>query len=98
MYLLRRPLDRTDFVATTVLFFAVVNWIKVIPYAALGQFDATNLATSAVLAPLAPVSIYAGVWLVRVIRPDVFYRLAYALIFMVSLKLIHDGVMASLGV
>ena len=49
MYLLRRPLSKTRFVATTVFFFLVVNYVKLIPYAWLGQFDATNLKTSLVL-------------------------------------------------
>ena len=40
MYLLRRGINRTQFVATTVVFFAVVNYIKLVPYAWLGQFDA----------------------------------------------------------
>lgn len=36
MYLLRRPLDKTSFVATTVLFFSIVNYVKLVPYAWLG--------------------------------------------------------------
>ncbi|MCG8560257.1 MAG: sulfite exporter TauE/SafE family protein [Hyphomicrobiales bacterium] len=92
MYLLPQRLPPLLFAGTSVIFFAAVNWLKVIPYAALGQFNASNLATSLVLAPLAPISIFAGVWLVRVIKPDLFYRLAYLLVFVVSLKLIWDGV------
>lgn len=91
MYLLPQRLPPLLFAGTSVVFFTAVNWLKVIPYAALGQFSASNLATSLVLAPLAPLSIYTGVWLVRVIKPDMFYRLAYLLIFVVSLKLIWDG-------
>ena len=57
IYLLRRPLDRTDFVATTVLLFAAINYVKLLPYGWLGQLSAENLATSLVLAPLAPVGV-----------------------------------------
>ncbi|MBT8077425.1 MAG: sulfite exporter TauE/SafE family protein [Gammaproteobacteria bacterium] len=91
MYLLRRGHDRTAFVGTTVLFFAVVNYVKLLPYAWLGQFDASNLGTSLVLAPLAPVGVAAGVWLHRRISDRFFYRLAYGLLFIVGLKLIYDG-------
>ena len=63
MYLLRRPLNRTDFAATTIVFFAVVNYVKLVPYTWLGQFDATNLATSAALAILAPIGVLTGAWL-----------------------------------
>lgn len=97
MALLPQRLPPPLYAGTAALFFAAVNLIKVIPYAALGQFGPGNLATSLVLAPLAPLSIYAGVKLVRTIAPDTFYRLAYLLIFLVSLKLIWDGATAVLG-
>ena len=41
--------------------FALVNWIKVPPYMALGQFTAENLATAAALFPVAIASTWAGV-------------------------------------
>lgn len=92
MYLLRRPLDRTDFVATTVLFFTVVNYVKLVPYAWLGQFHGANLLTSLVLAPLAPIGIVAGVYLHKRVSDRVFFAIVYVLLFAVGLKLIHDGV------
>lgn len=97
MYLLPQKLQPRVFVGTCVIFFTVVNWIKVVPYAALGQFGFGNLATSAVLAPLAPLSIFTGAWLVKKLNMDVFYRLAYFAIFAVSLKLIWDGASAVFG-
>ena len=96
MYLLRRPLDRTDFAATTILFFAVVNYVKLIPYAWLGQFDADNLATSTVLAVLAPVGVLIGAWLHKRISDRFFFSFVYILLFVVGLKLIADGVTAYL--
>lgn len=80
------------YVGTSVVFFAIVNAVKLVPYFALGQFDAGNLAASAVLMPVAAVSTLAGAWVVRRLRPDIFYPLMYALILVVSLKLIWDGV------
>lgn len=91
MYLLPQKLPPRVFVGTCVIFFTTVNWIKVIPYAALGQLGTENLATSVVLSPLAPLSIFAGAWLVKKLDMDVFYRLAYFAIFAISLKLIWDG-------
>ncbi len=95
MYLLRRPLDRTDFVATTVLLFAAINYVKLLPYGWLGQLSAANLLTSLVLAPLAPIGVYAGVWLHRRISDRFFFRLMYVLLFVVGCKLLYDGVAAS---
>lgn len=97
MYLLPQQLEPRLFVGTCVIYFTAVNWIKVIPYAALGQFSATNLMTSLVLAPLAPLSIFAGAWLVKKLKMDTFYRLAYIAIFAVSLKLVWDGASAIFG-
>ena len=91
MYLLRRGLNRTQFVATTVVFFAVVNYVKLAPYAWLGQFDANNLKTSLVLAPLAPVGIGMGVWLHNRLTDRFFFRIAYGMLSVVGLKLMYDG-------
>ncbi len=92
MYLLRRPLDRMDFAATSILFFAVVNYVKLVPYAWLGQFDADNLATSAALAILAPVGVLIGAWLHKRVTDRFFFSFVYVLLFAVGLKLIVDGV------
>lgn len=92
MYLLRRGIDRTQFVATTVLFFAVVNYVKLIPYTWLGQFDASNLMTSLILAPLAPLSIGLGVWLHNRVTDRFFFQVAYAMLFLVGVKLMFDGI------
>lgn len=75
-----------------MVFFAVVNAVKLVPYFALGQFDTTNLTISFALAPLAPVATLAGVWLIKRMRAEIFYPLMYAMVFIVSIKLIHDGV------
>ena len=91
MYLLRRPLDRTDFVATTVLFFTVVNYTKLVPYAWLGQLAPGNLATSLVLAPLAPVGVLTGVYLHKRVSDRIFFGMVYVLLGAVGLKLVWDG-------
>jgi len=91
MYLLRRSLNRTDFVATTVLFFAVVNYVKLIPYAWLGQLAMGNLMTSLVLSPLAPTGVLIGVYLHKRVSDRFFFGFVYLLLFAVGLRLIYDG-------
>ena len=91
MYLLRRPIDKTTFVGTTVLFFTVVNYVKLIPFAWLGQFDSTNLVTSLVLFPVAAVGVYSGVWLHRRVSDNVFFGAMYLFLLIVGIKLIADG-------
>lgn len=91
MYLLRRSLNRTEFAATTVFFFAVVNYVKLIPYSWLGQFDTSNLVTAAVLSPLAPLGIEIGHFLHRRVSDRFFFQSLYVLLFVVGCKLIYDG-------
>lgn len=92
MYLLRRPLDRTGFAATAIGFFAVVNYVKLVPYAWLGQFNTDNLATSAALVVLAPVGVLIGAWLHQRVTDRFFFVFVYLLLFAVGIKLVYDGV------
>ena len=92
VYLLPQRLDKRVLVGTTVVFFAVINFVKLVPYAWLGLFDERNLATSLVLSPLAPVGIGLGVWLMRRLSEAVFYRVCYGLVFAMGLKLLYDGI------
>lgn len=87
------PLRATPqvFTATSVLFFAIMNLVKLIPYFALGQLDRANLAVSAALMPLAVVSVLAGAAIVRRMRAEVFYPVMYTMVFLVSLRLLWDG-------
>ena len=94
VYLLPQRLDRTVFVATSVFFFFVINYVKLLPYAWLGLFDFTNLATSAVLAPLAPIGIWLGLVLHQRISDQLFYRICYWALFLVGVKLLWDGASA----
>lgn len=97
MYMLPLRLDPKVLAGTSVIFFASVNAVKLVPYFALGQFSGENLATSAALLPLAPLATLAGVWLIRRIRPALFYRISYGLVGLVSVKLVWDGTAALLA-
>ncbi|EKF18901.1 sulfite exporter TauE/SafE family protein [Nitratireductor pacificus] len=92
IYALPLKQDPKLYTGTSVVFFAVVNAVKLVPYFALGQFDRSNLTASLALMPFAPLATLAGVWIVRRIKPAVFYPFMYGMVFLVSLKLIHDGV------
>jgi uncharacterized protein len=91
IYLLPQKLPKDVLAGTFVVFFGAINLIKLVPLAALGLFSAQNLATSLVLAPLAAIATAFGVWLVRRIPTELFYRLMYGLLFVVAIKLTWDG-------
>lgn len=91
-YVIPQNLETRIYAGTAVMFFCVVNFVKVLPYAMLGQFDKTNLTTSLVLIPLAPIGVLIGAALVKRIDGVIFYRILYGLILAVGLKLLWDGV------
>jgi uncharacterized protein len=91
IYLLPQRLPKEVFAGTMVVYFAITNLLKIGPLAALGVFTARNLWTSAMLAPVAILATATGVWLVRRISTVWFYRIMYALLFVVALKLTWDG-------
>jgi len=90
-YVLPLRLAPAVFAGTMSVFFAVVNLSKWIPYGFLGLIDARNMATSALLMPLAPVGVWLGVWLTRRIKPTWFYRIAYSGMGLTGAKLLYDG-------
>jgi uncharacterized membrane protein YfcA len=90
VYLLPQRLDKTLFVGTTVMFFAVVNYVKLVPFYLLGQLSLNNLGLSLLFAPLAPLGIWLGLRLERWIPENLFYRTSYAILFATGCKLIYD--------
>jgi hypothetical protein len=91
MWVMPRRLPRDVFVGTAAIFFAILNWIKVPAYIALGQFTWTNALTTAVLLPVAILASLAGVKLVRKVPMDRFYTIIYALMILAGGKLLLDG-------
>ncbi|SEC68309.1 hypothetical protein SAMN05519104_1864 [Rhizobiales bacterium GAS188] len=94
IYVMPQKLEARVFVGTSVLFFAAVNWMKIPPYLALGQFTAGNLATSAALFPLALAATWFGVLLVQRFSNERFYLCVYILMVLIGVKLVFDGVVA----
>jgi hypothetical protein len=92
LYLLPQKMPKSLFVGTTVVFFTLVNYIKLVPYAYLGQLHLGNLSTSLILAPLAPVGVWLGIKLHHQVKEKLFYTLCYIFLFVTGLKLLYDGV------
>jgi len=96
VHMLPQKLDKLTLVGTTLIFFMLVNWMKIIPFVALGQVTAENLATSALLLPFAIATNFLGIWLVRRTPTGLFYRIAYVLMFLISVELMRSGVLGVL--
>jgi uncharacterized membrane protein YfcA len=93
IYVLRLRLAKMVFVSTNIYYFASINWLKVVPYYALGQFTAKGLMTSAALLPIALLFNQIGFWVVRNLPEKMFYRIIMVLMTLISLELLRSGIL-----
>ena len=91
-FVLPQRMEKMLYVGTTVMFFAAANAMKILPYAALGQFSFEGFATSLVLFPLAIAANYLGVYLVRITPEKLFYQITNVLVLVLGLELTRQGV------
>lgn len=88
MHLLPQQLDKLRYVATINMFFLLTNALKLIPYAALGQFSDENLLLSLMLAPIVPLGVWSGLWLQSRVNHGWFYRIARLGMLLAGVQLI----------
>lgn len=91
MWVMPKRLPRDIFVGTSSIAFASINWLKVPAYVALGQFTPPNMLAALALLPVALLSTFAGVALVRRVPAERFYTLVYVLMVLVGAKLLWDA-------
>lgn len=91
VYTLPLRLKPQTYAGCQTMVFAVVNLIKIAAFFTLGQVSFENFAISATLFPVAIVATLAGVWLVRRVQSDAFYKIVYGLTLVIGLKLIWSG-------
>lgn len=92
IWALSRNFPHLAFVGTSSIFFAIINWMKVPAYAALGQFNVANMTLTALFMPLAIASTFAGVWLVKRVSPARFNIIINVLMVAVGLELIRQAI------
>jgi uncharacterized membrane protein YfcA len=91
VYLIPQKLPRDLFVGTSVVFFAVVNVVKLIPYQHLGLIRTSNLTTIALLSPLTFIGVRLGIYLNQSFSDVWFNRVIYTILFFTGLDLIWSG-------
>jgi uncharacterized membrane protein YfcA len=91
VYLLPQNLDRVVLLGTLAIFFAVMNYLKLIPYTLMGAIDKSNILTSIILMPLAPVGVKLGYMILNRVSQKTIYRFLYIALFLSGLKLLYDG-------
>jgi uncharacterized membrane protein YfcA len=88
MYLLMQDLPPKTFVATSALFFAIVNWIKVPYYFYAGLFDWSRLLTILWMLPLVPLGVWHGRKLSERVDKRTFEHIVTALLVAAAVLLI----------
>lgn len=92
-YLLPQGMDRVRMVGTTVIYFSVVNFAKLVPYTALGLLDTSNLTTSLLLLPVAPVGYWLGLKALKGLPQAPFDLVIASAMLLTGLKLVADAVL-----
>jgi uncharacterized membrane protein YfcA len=88
MWVLPKGLPPATVAGTSAIFFAVINWLKVPAYLALGQFTSVNLTAATLLMPVAIAATFVGVWMVRRVKAERFYTIIHVLMIAVGGQLV----------
>lgn len=97
VYTMPLGLTKVVFAGTSTIAFAIVNAVKLVPYWHLGQLSPANLSVAVVLMPVAAVSVFVGVKLVKLLPEAAFFRFVTWALLALSVKLIWDGVSGGFG-
>lgn len=88
IYLLGQHLDKQKFIGTSVIYYFVVNSLKVIPYLILGLIATDTFTLQLMLLPLIPVGTFTGSRLHRIMSETLFRNIIMVLIFLTGLQMI----------
>ena len=88
IYLMLHDVSPRVFIATSVLFYAILNWIKVPYYYFTGMFDFQQLWHIAWVFPIVPIGVWFGRWLVTKVPKNVFDNIILGLLVITALILI----------
>jgi uncharacterized membrane protein YfcA len=88
IYLLLQELPPRIFVATSALFFMILNWIKVPGYLVAGLLDGSMFAQWLWTVPLVPLGAWVGRWMVERVEQRIFERVMLVLLVISALTLL----------
>jgi len=88
IYLMLQNVTPRVFVATAVLFYAILNWVKVPYYYFTGMFDFQQLWHIAWVFPIVPFGVWFGRWLVTKVSKSIFDNIILVLLVVAALLLI----------
>jgi uncharacterized membrane protein YfcA len=94
IYMLREKVSPMVYTSTLGIFFTLINFGKLLPYAYLDLLNFKQLATSMLFLPLVPVGVYLGFYFAKKISAKWYYIIVQFFLLLASIKLIADGLLA----
>src|SRR5215203_2537761 len=92
IHLLPQKLEKLPYIGTLSILFAASNVVKVPGFLTLGYLTRDNLLVGLTLVPIALLANFLGIWMVRRVSTELFYRIAYVLMFVIAVELIRGSV------
>jgi len=88
IFLLPQRLDKEIFVGTTVLVFAIINWLKLPFFVWKGLIHSHTLLMDIYFLPLIPLGVWLGVWMNRRLDQRTFTHIIYVIVFVTGIELV----------
>lgn len=94
LYVLPQKLPKMMFAGTLTILFALINWMKVPPYLALGLIDWGDWRIVAILSPVAIFGAWVGYYVTVMIPQKIFFTIVEIALLVISINLIWVGLSA----
>src|ERR1044071_293811 len=92
IHLLPQKLEKLPYIGTVSILFAASNFVKIPGFATLGYVTAENMLVGFAMVPIAVASNYLGIWAVRKVSTEAFFRIAYVLMFVIAVELMRSSI------
>ena len=92
IHLLPQKLEKLPYIGTVSILFAASNLVKIPGFLTLGYLTRDNLLIGLTLVPIAVLANFVGIWMVRRVSTEMFFRIAYILMFVIAVELIRGSV------
>lgn len=91
MYLLPQQMDKSRYVATTALFFWILNQVKLVPYIAMDMINLQTLGAGLLMLPAIAAGAALGVFLHRKVGARQFTGIIYALLALAGVEMVRKA-------
>ena len=84
-------MKKAVFAGTSTIAFSYINAIKLVPYFFLGQINLESIEVAVMLMPIAAVSVFIGVWVVKRLPEKLFFTIVTWSLLVIGVQLIWKG-------